>query len=194
MPTFSANKLTAALVFLALSIWLATLAPSAEIAWVLGLLLLTVYLFAFEVLRVDVAAVTLLLLLGLLSSAHELIGLARPLVPAGELFQGFASNAVVSIIGVMIIGAGLDKTGLMTRLAGVILKLAGQTEARVIPAVSGTVGRPPASCRTSAPPRFSCRWWAASPPAPASRCRGCSCPWASAPSWAGLLPWWGPAR
>ncbi len=140
MRRFSTRQVTAALVFLAVGLWLANLAPSAEIAWVLGLLLLTVYLFAFEVLRVDVAAVAILVLLGLLSDAHELIGLARPLVPAGELFQGFASNAVVSIIGVMIIGAGLDKTGLMTRLAGLILRLAGRTEARVIPAVSGTVG------------------------------------------------------
>jgi di/tricarboxylate transporter len=40
----------------------------------------------------------------------------------------------------MIIGAGLDKTGLMGRLAGTILKVAGRTEARVIPAISGTVG------------------------------------------------------
>jgi di/tricarboxylate transporter len=40
----------------------------------------------------------------------------------------------------MIIGAGLDKTGLMGKVAGTILKLAGRTEARVIPAISGTVG------------------------------------------------------
>jgi di/tricarboxylate transporter len=40
----------------------------------------------------------------------------------------------------MIIGAGLDKTGLMSKVAGFILKFAGRTEARVIPAISGTVG------------------------------------------------------
>jgi len=40
----------------------------------------------------------------------------------------------------MIIGAGLDKTGLMTRVAATLLKLAGRTEARIIPAVSGPVG------------------------------------------------------
>lgn len=140
MPNLPPSALIAAPLLLILGIWLASLAPSAEVAWVLGLLLLTVYLFAFEVLRVDVAALTILVLLGLLSSIHASIGLTQPLVPAAELFQGLASNAVVSIIGVMIIGAGLDKTGLMTQVAGSILKLAGRTEARIIPAVSGTVG------------------------------------------------------
>lgn len=140
MTALPLRTLLAAPVFIAIGLWLATVAPSAEVALVLGLLLLTVFLFAFEVLRVDVAAVSILVLLGLLSSVHAMIGLERPLVQASELFQGFASNAVVSIIGVMIIGAGLDKTGLMTRVAGVILRLAGQTEARIIPAVSGTVG------------------------------------------------------
>lgn len=140
MTTPPLRTLIAAAVFVAVGLWLASIAPNTEVALVLGLLLLTVFLFAFEVVRVDVAAVSILVLLGLLSSAHALLGLDRPLVPASELFQGFASNAVVSIIGVMIIGAGLDKTGLMTRVAGVILRLAGRTEARIIPAVSGTVG------------------------------------------------------
>ncbi|MGQ9686432.1 MAG: SLC13 family permease [Thiobacillaceae bacterium] len=135
-----ATTLIGAAVFLAFGLWLASVTPSLEIAVVMGILLLTVFLFAFEVVPVDVAAVTILVLLGLLGSFGAALGLPRPLVPPAELFDGFAGNAVISIIGVMIIGAGLDKTGLMTRLAGVILRLAGQTEARIIPAVSGTVG------------------------------------------------------
>ena len=107
---------------------------------VMGILLLTVFLFAFEVVGVDVAAVTIMVLLGLLSSFNHLVGLAQPLVPTTELFRGFSSNAAISIIVVMIIGAGLDKTGLMGKVAGTILKLAGRTEARVIPAISGTAG------------------------------------------------------
>ncbi len=140
MRPLSIKTLFAAAVFLALGLWLTTITPGVEIAVVMGVLLLTVFLFAFEVVPVDVAAVTVLVLLGLLSSFWAALGLPRPLLPPGELFQGFAGNAVISIIGVMIIGAGLDKTGLMHRLAGVILKLAGQTEARILPAVSGTVG------------------------------------------------------
>jgi len=137
LPT---KTLIAALLFLLFGAWMASVVPSPEIAVVMGILLLTVFLFAFEVVGVDVAAVTVMVLLGLLSSFNDLLGLAQPLVPTSDLFSGFSSNAVMSIIAVMIIGAGLDKTGLMGKVAGTILKVAGRTEARVIPAISGTVG------------------------------------------------------
>lgn len=140
MPKLQAKTLVAALIFLLFGAWVASVVPSPEIAVVMGILLLTVFLFAFEVVGVDVAAVTVMVLLGLLSSFNDLLGLAQPLVPTAELFRGFSSNAVMSIVAVMIIGAGLDKTGLMGKVAGTILKLAGRTEARVIPAISGTVG------------------------------------------------------
>ena len=41
------------------------------------------------------------------------------LVPPEELFGGFSGNAVMSIIATMILGAGLDRTGALNRLAGV---------------------------------------------------------------------------
>lgn len=134
------KTLIGAVLFLLFGAWMASVVPSPEIAVVMGILLLTVFLFAFEVVGVDVAAVTVMVLLGLLSSFNDRLGLAQPLVPASELFRGFSSNAVMSIIAVMIIGAGLDKTGLMGKVAGTILRVAGRTEARVIPAISGTVG------------------------------------------------------
>ena len=140
MPNISKKTLIAGIGFILIGILAATVVPSVEIAVVMSILLLTVYLFAFEVVGVDVAAVTVMVLLGLLSSFSELLGLAKPLVPTNDLFRGFSSNAVMSIIAVMIIGAGLDKTGLMGRVASTILKLAGKTEARIIPAISGTVG------------------------------------------------------
>ena len=46
----------------------------------------------------------------------------------------------MSIIAVMIIGAGLDKTGIMTKVAAFILKVGGTTETRIIPIISSTVG------------------------------------------------------
>lgn len=134
------KALIAAFLFLLLWFFVAGVVPSREIAVVFGILMLTVYLFAFEVVGVDVAAVSVMVLLGLVSHFGGLVGLAKPLVPATELFRGFSSNAVTSIIAVMIIGAGLDKTGLMGKVAGFILRVAGRTEARVIPAISGTVG------------------------------------------------------
>ncbi|MCC6878342.1 MAG: SLC13 family permease [Rhodocyclaceae bacterium] len=140
MPALPVKTLIAAVVFGAIGVAVASVVPSREIAVVMAILLLTVFLFAFEVVGVDVAAVSIMVLLGLISQFGGLAGFEKPLVPSSELFRGFSSNAVISIIAVMIIGAGLDKTGLMGRLAGTILKFAGRTEARVIPAISGTVG------------------------------------------------------
>ena len=114
--------------------------PNPEIAWVSGLLLFTIYLFVFEVVRVDEAAVTIMVLLGISSLLAPQMGLEKGLVDTHHLFDGFASNAVISIIAVMIIGAGLDKTGLMSKVAAYILKVGGSSEKRIIPIVSGTVG------------------------------------------------------
>jgi di/tricarboxylate transporter len=106
--------------------------------WVLGFLALTVYLFVSEVVRVDVAAVLVMVLLGLTSVIPD--SMVPTLVDTKQLFGGFASNAVVSIIAVMIIGAGLDKTGVMTKVAAFIMRVGGTTEKRIIPLISGTVG------------------------------------------------------
>ncbi|NBC48183.1 MAG: SLC13 family permease [Gammaproteobacteria bacterium] len=122
------------------AIWLAGQVPSLEIAWVMAVLVLTIFLFAFEVVPVDVAAVTVMVLLGLTTLAAPVMGLDAGLVPLQNLFDGFASNAVISIIAVMIIGAGLDKTGIMSRVASFIMGIGGRTEARIIPLVSSTVG------------------------------------------------------
>jgi di/tricarboxylate transporter len=109
---------------------------TAEIAGVIAILILTVYLFAFEVVRVDVAAISVMVLIGLTALIPGYDGL----VTSEQLFSGYSSNAVISIIAVMIIGAGLDRTGLMGQLAGKILKYGGQTEGRVITIICGTVG------------------------------------------------------
>ncbi|MFQ5642259.1 MAG: SLC13 family permease [Thiogranum sp.] len=138
--TFSMRQGIAAGVFLVFALGLAQVTPSIEIAWVTGLLMLTIYLFAFEVVGVDVAALTIMVLLGLTTLFAPYMGLEQGLVDTQKIFDGFASNAVMSIIAVMIIGAGLDKTGIMTRVAAFILKIGGTTETRIIPIISGTVG------------------------------------------------------
>lgn len=130
----------AAVVFLLLGLFMASVVPTIEIAWVTAVLLLTVYLFAFEVVGVDVAAASVMVLLGLTTLLAPLMGLEQGLVDTKHLFDGFSSNAVISIIAVMIIGAGLDKTGLMSSVASFILKVGGSTEKRIIPIISGTVG------------------------------------------------------
>ncbi len=107
-----------------------------EMMVVLGLLAFTIFLFVSEIVRVDLAAVAVMVTVGALSYLPGLENLAD----TGELFMGFSSNAVISIIAVMIIGSGLDKTGIMHRVAAVILRYGGRTEARIIPIISGTVG------------------------------------------------------
>lgn len=112
-----------------------SLALSLEMIVVLALLAVTIVLFAFELLRVDVAAICIMVLLGLTT----MVPWIDPLLSKDDLFSGFSSNAVISVIAVMIIGAGLDKTGLMGKLASLILNKGGKTEQRIIPLVSGTV-------------------------------------------------------
>jgi di/tricarboxylate transporter len=134
------KKLPSLIVFIALAAFLASVAPSIQVAWVVVLLVLTIYLFAFEVVDVDIAAISVMVLLGLSSLFFPIMGLDEALVNPKHLFDGFSSNAVMSIIAVMIIGAGLDKTGIMTKVAAFILKVGGTSEKRIIPIISGTVG------------------------------------------------------
>ena len=102
---------------------------TGDMMLVLVVLTATIGLFVSELLRVDIAAILVMVVIGLLG-----------LVPPTELFNGFASNAVLSIIAVMILGAGLDRTGVMTVVAAYILKIGGNTASRIVPLVSGTVG------------------------------------------------------
>lgn len=111
---------------------------TTEMLWVLGILALTIYLFVSEIVRVDIAAILIMVLLGLTTVIPDHI--VPSLVNTEELFKGFASNAVISIIAVMIIGAGLDRTGLMSQVATFILRIGGRTEQRIIPIISSTVG------------------------------------------------------
>jgi len=102
---------------------------TTDMAWVLGILALTVFLFVSEIMRVDVTAILIMVILGV-----------SGLVSHDHIFSGFSSNAVISIIAVMIIGAGLDKTGVMNQVAKPIIRLAGKTESRLIAIISTTVG------------------------------------------------------
>jgi di/tricarboxylate transporter len=134
------KQLIAGALFALLAVYLASVVPSVEVAWVTAILLLTIYLFAFEIVGVDVAAASIMVLLGLTSLLAPWMGLSQGLVDNTHLFDGFASNAVISIIAVMIIGAGLDKTGIMSKVASFILRVGGTTESRIIPIISSTVG------------------------------------------------------
>jgi di/tricarboxylate transporter len=94
----------------------------------MAVLVLAILLFIFEWVRVDVVGIIMMIIL-------PLLGLVTP----KEAISGLSSNAVVSIIAVIIIGAGLDKTGAMNSLARVLLKFAGKSENRIMILISGTV-------------------------------------------------------
>ncbi len=102
---------------------------SLEIFLTLLVLLLTVVLFVTEIFRVDVVAILVMITL-------PWLGLIDPM----EAFSGFASNAVIAVIAIMILGYGIDKSGVMERITKRIMDFAGSSEKRLVGLVSLTVG------------------------------------------------------
>ena len=100
-----------------------------EMLLTLIVLAFVICLFVLEWVRVDVVGIMMMVLLPLID-----------LVSPKEAFSGLSSNAVVSIMAVIIIGAGLDKTGVMNQVAAPIIRLAGRSEKRALILISGTVG------------------------------------------------------
>jgi di/tricarboxylate transporter len=96
---------------------------------VLSILAVVVVLIITEVVRIDVVA--LLAMLALVWTGS---------ITASEARSGFASNAVLAIIGVMIMGRGLYKSGITETIAQFILRVAGEGKRRIISMVSITVG------------------------------------------------------
>ncbi len=108
---------------------------TTEMALVMAIVVFAVFLFVTELVRIDAAALLIMTLLGLLIFVPGLETLLSP----DTLFSGLSSNAVVSIIAVMILGAGLDKSGVMEQVARLILRFGGKTEKKVMLSVSGSV-------------------------------------------------------
>ncbi len=102
---------------------------TADMTLTMVVLVFVIFLFVSEWVRVDVVGIMMMVLLPLMG-----------LISAEEAFVGLSSNAVCSIIAVIIIGAGLDKTGVMNQVARPIIKLAGKSETMIMTLISGTVG------------------------------------------------------
>lgn len=100
-----------------------------EILLVLAVLAAAVILFVTGIFRIDVTAIIIMLAVGLL-------GLINPL----ETFSGFASNAVISIIAVMILGYGIDRTGIMIIIARKITEFGESGEKKITAILSSVVG------------------------------------------------------
>ena len=102
---------------------------TTDMKLVLGLVVFTMVMFLFERIRADVVALVVLVLLGL-------SGLVEPEL----LFNGFSGNAVISIVATMILGAGLDRTGALNRLAGWLLRRAHGIEQRLLLLTTAVAG------------------------------------------------------
>ncbi len=101
----------------------------ASIVIVLTILAATVVFLVFEIVRIDVVAILCMLALGW-------AGILQP----QEMLSGFSSNAVIAMMGVMIMGRGIAKTGAMDRFAQIVLKKAGTNKSKIIGFMSVSVG------------------------------------------------------
>jgi di/tricarboxylate transporter len=104
-----------------------TLTP--DMMLVLGLVGFTVVMLILEWVRADIVALLVLVVIGITG-----------LMPVDRLFDGFASNAVLALMGVMIMGAGLDRTGVFAKMANSILRMAGGMENRVSLIINSMAG------------------------------------------------------
>lgn len=94
---------------------------TTQIAITLSIIVGALVLFATERFRVDVVALLVLL-------AVALTGLVEP----EDVFAGFANPAVITVWAVYIVSGGLFKTGVAEILGRSILRLAGNSEVRLI--------------------------------------------------------------
>ena len=104
---------------------------TTEMIAVFSVLGLVVILLVFDLLRVDVVGLLVMTLLPLTG-----------LLTGGEAVAGLGSNAVVVLICVMVLGASLDKTGVVGKIARKIMKVAGTSESRVVTLLGITVAIP----------------------------------------------------
>ena len=107
----------------------ASIALTTDMMLVLGLVGFTMVMFLLDRVRPDLVALAVLVALGLLG-----------LVPTSQLFGGFSGNAVISVIATMILGAGLERTGMLDRLALSLLRASRGMEKRLILYTSAVAG------------------------------------------------------
>jgi len=100
-----------------------------QIALVLAILALAVMLFVTERLRVDLVALLVLVSLTL-----------TDLVTPVEALSGFSNSAVVTVWAMFILSGGLSRTGVAHLVGRQVLRLAGQSEVRLVAVMMLTAG------------------------------------------------------
>jgi len=92
-----------------------------EIAFVLGVLVVSLILFISEIIRMDLVA---LLVLGALA--------VRGLVDADQAFAGFSNSAVITVWAMFILSEGLTRTGIADIIGRQVMRLGGRREVPMI--------------------------------------------------------------
>jgi len=92
-----------------------------EIAFVLGVLIVSLILFISEVIRMDLVA---LLVLGALA--------VRGLVDADQAFAGFSNSAVITVWAMFILSEGLTRTGIADIIGRQVMRIGGRREMPMI--------------------------------------------------------------
>ena len=87
---------------------------------VLGLVAFTMIMLVLEWIRADMVALVVVVTIGLTG-----------LIPSDRVFNGFAGNAVIAIIAIMIMGAGLDRAGVLSLTASFVMRMARGMESRL---------------------------------------------------------------
>lgn len=100
-----------------------------EIAFVLGILVVAIILFVTERIRVDLVALIVLVSLALTN-----------LVTPTEALSGFSNIAVVTVWAILILSAGLSRTGVANIVGRQLLRLAGDSEIRLVVIIMITAG------------------------------------------------------
>jgi di/tricarboxylate transporter len=100
-----------------------------EIALVLGILAVALVLFITEVLRMDVVALLVLVVLA-----------ATGLVDADDALSGFSNPAVITVWAMFILSEGLTRTGIADIMGTQVLRVAGQREIMLIIVIMFTAG------------------------------------------------------
>ena len=102
---------------------------TGDIAHMLAILGISIFLFIVDWLRVDIVAILILLSL-------ILTGLITPT----DAFAGFSSPAVITVWAIFIVSGGLFHTGVANLLGDHLLRLAGSKPSRLVGLLMTTVG------------------------------------------------------
>ena len=100
-----------------------------EIIIVLGVVLLSIILFATEVVRIDMAAMIIMVIL-------MISGVVTP----EEGVSGFSNTATITVMAMLILSLGLENTGLVTKIGERMMGITGKSEWQVITVLMICIG------------------------------------------------------